>query len=257
MPADTQSFRAIPPNAYYDRLVGIGAEYGPSFRGMQAMRRNGRELFAEVKLPQDLAAGYILHPALLDACLHPLGICLESEDAEGTGTDLFMPIGAARYAVYRDGATAGMARVTGSVASAGAQAVEADIALFDDDGALIAEVDRPGGSSHYARPHWSGCCGAAVRRPNGNSQSSGGVPHRPMRANGLAGQNWLLFADSGGVAEAVATRMRADGAYGRTHFAPGGAGREAHRLGGRQGGADLSPAARRGAALGARCAGLV
>ena len=63
-------------------------------------------------LPPGLAAGYILHPALLDACFHPLGICMEAEEAEGTSTDLFMPVGARRYAIYRDGATAGMARVT-------------------------------------------------------------------------------------------------------------------------------------------------
>jgi acyl transferase domain-containing protein len=211
MPADTRSFRAISPSAYYDRLVDIGAEYGPSFRGMQTMRRNGRELFAEVKLPLDLATGYILHPALLDACLHPLGICLEPEDAEGTGTDLFMPIGAHRYAIYHDGATAGIARVTASVASAGAQAVEADIALFDIDGALIAEV-----VGLEIRRITPAALERLMRRGSPQAEWRFGIDWRSFASDDapldLAGQNWLVFADSGGVAEVFATRMRAAGA---------------------------------------------
>ena len=53
----------------------------------------------------------------------------------------------------------------------------------------------------------------AVRRPNGDSQLIGGLPHLPTR-NMRSGRPELapLRGDSVGVAEAVATRMRADGA---------------------------------------------
>ena len=130
---DTRNFREISPKPTTSASAAIGAEIGPLFRGMQTMRRNGRELFADVTLPQDLppATSCILHSSM--RAFQPLGICLEAEDGEGTGTDLFMPIGAGRYAIYRDGATAGMARVTGAAAGADAQSVEADIALFDKE----------------------------------------------------------------------------------------------------------------------------
>ncbi|MBD2819074.1 polyketide synthase dehydratase domain-containing protein [Streptomyces parvulus] len=47
--------------------------YGPLFQGLRAAWRRGDEVFAEVALPEGAereAAGYGLHPALLDASLH-------------------------------------------------------------------------------------------------------------------------------------------------------------------------------------------
>ena len=178
---------------------------------MRTMRRNGRELFAEVTLPEGLAAGYILHPALLDACFHPLGICMETEEAEGTSTDLFMPVGARRYAIYRDGATAGMARVTAAPVTAGAQTVEADIALFDHDGVLIAEVI----GLEFRRATRT-ALERLMRRSGPQAEWRFGIDWRASLSDqaplDLTGQHWLVFADSGGVAEVFAAQMRAAGA---------------------------------------------
>ena len=51
----------------------MGLDYGPGFRGLRAVWQRGTEIFAEVRLPADLAAEagrFGLHPALLDAALH-------------------------------------------------------------------------------------------------------------------------------------------------------------------------------------------
>ncbi|MEU8384973.1 beta-ketoacyl synthase N-terminal-like domain-containing protein [Streptosporangium sp. NPDC048865] len=57
----------------YERLAERGYEYGPAFQGLRAVWRRGEELFAEVALPDGVdPAGYGVHPALLDAALHPL-----------------------------------------------------------------------------------------------------------------------------------------------------------------------------------------
>ncbi|MGC5016863.1 acyltransferase domain-containing protein, partial [Streptosporangium sp. DT93] len=57
----------------YERLAERGYEYGPAFQGLRAVWRRGEELFAEVALPEGVdGAGYGIHPALLDAALHPL-----------------------------------------------------------------------------------------------------------------------------------------------------------------------------------------
>ncbi|MFI6513914.1 acyltransferase domain-containing protein, partial [Streptosporangium sp. NPDC050855] len=57
----------------YERLAERGYEYGPAFQGLRAVWRRGEELFAEVALPAEIdPAGYGIHPALLDAALHPL-----------------------------------------------------------------------------------------------------------------------------------------------------------------------------------------
>ncbi|MFF7755676.1 type I polyketide synthase [Streptomyces sp. NPDC007971] len=80
----------LPPDAVpvdltdaYDRLADAGYAYGPAFRCVQAVWRQGDDLLADVRLP-DTALGeaqhYGIHPALLDAAVHvPLLV------AEGTG----------------------------------------------------------------------------------------------------------------------------------------------------------------------------
>ncbi len=57
----------------YERLARRGYGYGPAFRGLTSMWRRGDEVFAEVNLPADAdvsAAGFGVHPVLLDAALH-------------------------------------------------------------------------------------------------------------------------------------------------------------------------------------------
>ncbi|MCO7197027.1 polyketide synthase dehydratase domain-containing protein, partial [Pseudonocardia sp. McavD-2-B] len=57
----------------YERLAGIGFDYGPSFRGLHAAWRRDGEVFAEVTLPDGAGTdttGFGLHPALLDAAQH-------------------------------------------------------------------------------------------------------------------------------------------------------------------------------------------
>ena len=55
----------------YGRLAAAGFEYGPAFQGLSAAWQSGEEVFAEARL-DDLggAAGFEIHPALLDAVLH-------------------------------------------------------------------------------------------------------------------------------------------------------------------------------------------
>ncbi|GAA2684011.1 MULTISPECIES: type I polyketide synthase [Actinosynnema] len=57
----------------YPRLARTGYGYGEVFQGLRAMWRRGDELFGEAALPDSArgaAAGFGLHPALLDAVLH-------------------------------------------------------------------------------------------------------------------------------------------------------------------------------------------
>jgi acyl transferase domain-containing protein/acyl carrier protein len=57
----------------YSGLSAIGYEYGPAFRGLTAAWTSGTDLYAEISAPGELdAAGFGLHPAVLDAAFHPL-----------------------------------------------------------------------------------------------------------------------------------------------------------------------------------------
>ncbi|MFI2620670.1 type I polyketide synthase [Streptomyces sp. NPDC018587] len=59
----------------YDELAGRGYQYGPLFQGLTAAWRDGDDVYAEVALPSGTGTeGYGVHPALLDAALHPLAL---------------------------------------------------------------------------------------------------------------------------------------------------------------------------------------
>jgi acyl transferase domain-containing protein/NADP-dependent 3-hydroxy acid dehydrogenase YdfG/acyl carrier protein len=60
----------------YSRLAEAGLEYGPAFQCLRAAWRQGEELYAEVELPEEgvPAGGFGIHPALLDAALHPVAL---------------------------------------------------------------------------------------------------------------------------------------------------------------------------------------
>ncbi|MFF3752733.1 type I polyketide synthase [Streptomyces sp. NPDC002018] len=57
------------------RFAAAGVTYGPEFRALTGLWHRGREVFAEVRLPEGAAADaglFGLHPALLEAALCPL-----------------------------------------------------------------------------------------------------------------------------------------------------------------------------------------
>ena len=69
----------------YERLADGGYVYGPVFQGLRAVWRSERDVYAEVTLPEEVeTGGFGLHPAVLDAALHPIGLTgLLGEDDGG------------------------------------------------------------------------------------------------------------------------------------------------------------------------------
>ncbi|MGW4652606.1 type I polyketide synthase, partial [Kitasatospora sp. NPDC004289] len=65
-----QGAEEIPVAEAYELLAGVGLDYGPAFRGLETVWRDGDALYAEAALPEQLAqdaARFGIHPALLDA----------------------------------------------------------------------------------------------------------------------------------------------------------------------------------------------
>ncbi|MDN3357940.1 type I polyketide synthase [Actinomadura sp. DC4] len=68
-------------DGFYERVADAGYEYGPAFQGMRAAWRDGDDLLAEIVLPETAdSAGFGLHPALLDAALHPALLAARPDD---------------------------------------------------------------------------------------------------------------------------------------------------------------------------------
>ncbi|MFJ4519229.1 type I polyketide synthase, partial [Streptomyces sp. NPDC088816] len=117
----------------YERLAGLGFDYGPAFRGLRAAWRRGTDVFAEVAVPEDAGtdpADFGLHPALLDAAQHAAAYT-DLGAISGGG----LPFAWQGVHLAASGATTVRARIT----SAGEDTVS--IAVYDTAGGTVLSVD--------------------------------------------------------------------------------------------------------------------
>ncbi|WNV92062.1 type I polyketide synthase [Umezawaea sp. Da 62-37] len=124
---------AVDTSGLYDGLAAIGLGYGPTFRGLRAAWRSGDDVFAEVALPEGAkVAGFGLHPALLDAALHAVGL---GSFIEVTDTP-WLPFTWTGTRLDASGATALRVRIS----PVGAGSVS--IAVADETGRPVASVEE-------------------------------------------------------------------------------------------------------------------
>jgi acyl transferase domain-containing protein/NADPH-dependent curcumin reductase CurA/acyl carrier protein len=112
----------------YDRFADRGYRYGPAFQGVRAVWRRDGDLYAEVALPDGTpAGGFGVHPALLDAALHPL-ILAGLDDPQVrlpfSWTDAALPVAGATRLRVRLSATESTVAIT----------------LADDEGTTIGSI---------------------------------------------------------------------------------------------------------------------
>ncbi|MEV5980611.1 type I polyketide synthase [Streptomyces sp. NPDC052114] len=124
---------AVEMGDFYDALFERGYEYGPAFQGLQSVWRRGDDVFAEVALPEEASAEeFLVHPALLDAALHAMGLGGLFGD-EGT---VRLPFAWSGVQSWTDGATALRVRLS----AAGEDGVR--LRATDTAGTPVASVDE-------------------------------------------------------------------------------------------------------------------
>ncbi|MEU6819802.1 beta-ketoacyl synthase N-terminal-like domain-containing protein [Streptomyces atriruber] len=123
---------------FYERATEAGVGYGPVFTGLRALWRRGAELFAEAVLPQEApeGAGFGIHPALLDAALHP---ALLGEMPVG-GDQVWLPFSLTGVSLWASGATSVRVRLSplgegGTVAEQAGRTWQ--VAVSDPAGAAV------------------------------------------------------------------------------------------------------------------------
>ncbi|MET8748394.1 type I polyketide synthase, partial [Streptomyces sp. NPDC004728] len=126
--------KAIPVDTHYETLAETGYAYGPLFQGLRSAWQHGEDLYAEVALPGDTDVdGFGVHPALLDAALHTIGLGAQgrTDDSEGAVELPFAWSGVSLHAV---GARALRVRLR-------RHGAEVSLLLADGTGAAVASVD--------------------------------------------------------------------------------------------------------------------
>ncbi|MEU6819801.1 type I polyketide synthase [Streptomyces atriruber] len=126
---------------FYEGVAAVGYEYGPAFRGLRAMWRQGEDLLAEVELPEQAGspAGFGIHPALLDAALHPL-LAQRGLDGAASGAasgQVLLPFTWSGVALWATDATTVRVRISGLSGSA---EETVSLAVTDPAGAPVMDV---------------------------------------------------------------------------------------------------------------------
>ncbi|MFI9276262.1 type I polyketide synthase, partial [Kitasatospora sp. NPDC052896] len=172
---------------YYERLAELGFGYGPVFRGLRGLWRRGREVFAEVALPEGTeVGGFGVHPALLDAALHAVGLGGLLPDT-GQGR---IPFSWSGVRLSATGASALRVRL----APAGPDAVS--LLVADGTGHPVAAID-----SLVLRPVPAGQLSAAR---SGQQDSLYRVDWTVLPVSRLPmGESWAVIGDDDGLRAAV------------------------------------------------------
>ncbi|AGL15967.1 modular polyketide synthase [Actinoplanes sp. N902-109] len=178
------------------RAMGLG--YGPMFQGITAVWRAGEHTYAEVTLPEAAdVAGHTLHPALLDAALHPLATAVTAgSDDAGTGESrVRLPFSWAGVTLHAAAATTARVRMTAT----GPDTVAID--ATDPAGAPILTVRE------LAVRAVDAGAAAAAQRPQELFEVVW-VPVEPARGSGVATDTFdvpPVVADANADADADAT----------------------------------------------------
>jgi phthiocerol/phenolphthiocerol synthesis type-I polyketide synthase C len=226
----------VPAAELYQRLRESGLQYGPAFQGMKRLWRGSGEALGQVELPHNLkseANGYHVHPTLLDACIQVIAAALPNQAADET----YLPSRVASLRIYnRPGTRLWSHAVLRTDAALDVSTLEGDVHLFDEAGQVVAEVAglrlaRLGSETKRTIPvnlndwfyklEWQpkalNNVGASTERSEARFNPSHPSPIDNVGADLSRPSpiyrpgSWLIFADSGGVGQALAERLRALG----------------------------------------------
>ncbi|MFB9511624.1 polyketide synthase dehydratase domain-containing protein, partial [Streptomyces aurantiacus] len=186
---------AIDVEGFYERIAEAGYGYGPAFQGLRAVWRHGQDLLAEVVLPEAAGShdGYGIHPALLDATLHPV---LAARFQDGSGDDqMYVPFGWTGVSLGAVGATAVRVRLRPVGESA-------------DHGMSVTVTDATGGpvlsvEALRTRPMKPGQLVAARQRDVRGLFTVEWTPLAASRSEAAEGGEWTVLTGGVGLADVV------------------------------------------------------
>lgn len=198
----------------YAALRESGLEYGPAFQGVERLWRRDGEALGKIRLSalaEPEAGRYLIHPALLDSCLHVLAAAVPNQTSSSDRTWLYLPAGIGNlrllgrppaglfsHCVFRPGSRFG------------SEMLEADVRLLDEDGRMIAELLDlrlklvRHESNRVARENFADWLYEPVWIPRE-------LPRSHLEPGLAQAGHWVVFADRGGVAQTLAESIRSRG----------------------------------------------
>jgi acyl transferase domain-containing protein/acyl carrier protein len=129
----------ISSKEFYEKVIDLGLEFGPAFRGLTKIWKGNNEALGLMQLPKTLIAessSYQIHPAFLDSCFHLLGAPLGEVDTA------FLLIGLDRFQLYRaPDATLWNHTVLHQKIGTHNESFTGSVRIFNETGDLVAEIE--------------------------------------------------------------------------------------------------------------------
>ncbi|WP_421109827.1 SDR family NAD(P)-dependent oxidoreductase [Streptomyces sp. NEAU-S77] len=97
----------VDADGFYARAAADGYAYGPAFQGVRKLWRDGPDVLAEVALPETAGecGGFGIHPALLDAVLHPAALLTGQPPGQDDEGRMWLPFTWNGVSLWAAGAT--------------------------------------------------------------------------------------------------------------------------------------------------------
>ena len=195
---------------YYRRLLESGIQYGPFFRSIARLWRNDEDMLAEVQLPDGSETGFTgfrIHPAILDAGFQVFGAAVAAEAAESDRQGIHLPIRIDRFRVIGPSGPHLWTRTC--VRHREADATTGDVQFLDDAGRVAAEIQglRFENLGENTRRAAAGNLDDWLYEFRWLPKEL--TAEKPSAPAGRA--SWLIFADRGGVGEALSALLEAHG----------------------------------------------
>jgi acyl transferase domain-containing protein/surfactin synthase thioesterase subunit/acyl carrier protein len=205
--------REVAPDRFYRFLDAIGLSYGSAFRSIRRLWQDRDQAFAEIVLPAGLeTAGYHIHPAFLDACLHVYPAMVrrygQFDGEPSAGVGVYVPITIDAFHLYRPRVERAWVHAIVLDRDADEARLKFDIRAYGEDGRPVAVLR-----------------GLTVRRvidemsaPIEESDIEGRlytvdwreVPHCAPAAR--SPRHWYIVADQAGIGESLGHLLAAQGA---------------------------------------------
>ena len=215
----TRCTEKISGQDYYRRLREIGIYYGPFFQSVSQLWRNNGDVLGEVQVterPEAESNGSLIHPAILDAGLQVLGAAVAAEAAENGRQGIYLPTRIDQFRVHNHPGRHLWSHTR--VRRREAHATTGEVQLLDEAGRVAVEIQGlrfeylGEGTQRAAVDHLDDWLYELQWQPK---KRATGRPSAPASR-----ASWLIFADSGGVGEALSALLEARGE--RSILASGG-----------------------------------